>query len=223
MNQRHMERALQDVELDCAFAIFYFVGEPIADFAEHGDKGIVGWAQKQWPALHKLMVDAVTHVMRTTLEQIDAKPVELAGGPMTVEECEAALIGLEEKGLVARVNPQFLAMLEKGRADADELGLTSVSPLAKTMGEALEQLVEVDSRHETTRPASDGTPVPCHPDFARSYDRAPGLWQGALDAAAATPLPAPEPGVRVYAGWEVHEENPNLNTPDGADDFEIEP
>lgn len=35
-----------------------------------------------------------------------------------------------------------------------------------------------------TRPASDGTQVECHPDFARSYDAAPGLWQGTLDAAA---------------------------------------
>ncbi len=35
-----------------------------------------------------------------------------------------------------------------------------------------------------TRPATDGTPVVVHPDFAKSYDAAPGLWQGTLDSAA---------------------------------------
>ena len=37
----------------------------------------------------------------------------------------------------------------------------------------------------TLRPATDGTPVECHPEFARVYDQAPGLWQGTLDSAAA--------------------------------------
>ncbi len=36
----------------------------------------------------------------------------------------------------------------------------------------------------TTRPATDGTPVAVHADFARVYDASPGLWQGTLDSAA---------------------------------------
>ncbi|HEX5766813.1 MAG TPA: hypothetical protein VFX94_01145 [Burkholderiales bacterium] len=36
-----------------------------------------------------------------------------------------------------------------------------------------------------TRPATDGTPVAVHPEFAKVYDEAPGLWQGTIDATAA--------------------------------------
>jgi hypothetical protein len=36
-----------------------------------------------------------------------------------------------------------------------------------------------------TRNATDGTPVVVHPDFAKSYDAAPGLWQSTIDSVAA--------------------------------------
>jgi hypothetical protein len=104
MTVRDMETALQDVELDCAFSIYYFVGCPDGELNKYAQEGVIGWAKAKWPGLMALMIEGVTHVVRTTLEQIDAQPVELPGGELTEEECEQALCSLEAKGLVARVD-----------------------------------------------------------------------------------------------------------------------
>ncbi len=100
----HMEAALQDIELECAFAVFYFVGEPMAELSEHeasGD-GVIGWARKHWPGIMSTMVEAVTHVVRSTLEQIDSGPVRLAA-PLTPEEVTRALLALGPEEVAAVV------------------------------------------------------------------------------------------------------------------------
>ncbi len=68
----NMERALQDVELECAFAIFYFVGEPMAELAKYGaaSEGVIGWAKAKHPDALQRMVAGVCAVVRGTLEEM---------------------------------------------------------------------------------------------------------------------------------------------------------
>lgn len=103
-SNRHMDAALQDIELECAFAVFYFVGEPMAELSQHeaSGEGVIGWARKHWPGIMSTMVEAVTHVVRGTLEQIDAGPVQLAA-PLTPEEVTKALLALGPEEVAAVV------------------------------------------------------------------------------------------------------------------------
>jgi hypothetical protein len=56
--------------------------------------------------------------------------------------------------------------------------------------------------------ATDGTEVPVHPDFARGYDKAPQLWQDAIDAVAEMRKKSPEL-------WAIQEHvSPGTKVPD---------
>lgn len=168
----NMETALQDVELECAFAIFYFVGEPMAELAEHraASEGVIGWAKAKHPDALQRMVAGVCAVVRGTLEQMAATQqwrerhlLAAASTPLPVEEFKSAL---EKQGMRQ-------LMRELGDAMAMTAELTGIAPM--------HQAGVVERERVTALCAVDGSPVVF-----------------TSDAVYGTPLPAPESGVE----WE---------------------
>lgn len=143
----NMERALQDVDLECAFAIFYFVGEPMAELAEHSAsaEGVIGWAKAKHPAALARMVVGVSAVVRGTLEQMAAtqqwrERVLLArDNPAPRPQMMVTKGEWPERALV---NPQVVALAEQEQHEADAIGANSLNPMCVTPLPAPESGVE---------------------------------------------------------------------------------
>ncbi len=76
-----------------------------------------------------------------------------------------------------KVNPQSLELLRRESESAYEWHTSDREQPRPPLPTLLDLY--------PTRPATDGTPVVVHPDFAKSYDAAPGLWQSTIDSVAA--------------------------------------
>ncbi len=59
-----MEAAVIDVQLDCAFALYYFHGRP-----KIGEDGVISWAKRAHPAAFMELVVKVGAAITSTLEK----------------------------------------------------------------------------------------------------------------------------------------------------------
>ena len=64
-----MNAALLDVELDCAFALYYFHGKPTL-----ASDGVIEWAKRTHPDAFSELVVRVGAAITSTLEKYPVKP-----------------------------------------------------------------------------------------------------------------------------------------------------
>lgn len=81
----NVEAALVDVELDCAFALYYAHGKPVMQCEVFADDGVIGWAKEKYPAALAEMVVRVGAAIAATLQKHDATPMPMPAPESGVE------------------------------------------------------------------------------------------------------------------------------------------
>ena len=155
-----------------------------AEAAERGEADAVKACDDNW----------VTH------QRVVAAETALASALARVKELEDKVIATQRACDVHRTRAAAEALKSDQECQAAETALASALamldqpvPLLTADG-LLKRITDLrkllsSQPAPVAIPASDGTPVLCHPEFAAAHSADPDLWQGAVDAAAPAAAP----------------------------------